>query len=463
MTLRELLMGRYRLLKTDSYNLAHQFMNENNDFGIAHMYNRKGNGMVLYGFNERALNLLTRQITKDDVHDAVRVAKSMNLEFPEDLFLSVVKDFNGFYPIKIEALPDGSWSPRGTPFAQIRNTVQGFEQIVSWIEAYLMRAFFPSGCATHALMIRRYLEQNNLPIYHVHNFAERSYPTDEAAYWGDTAWGLAGLTGSDGIEGAAHFPEAGFKSIPAGAHKVVQNSKVEFDAYKRAIEYASMLDNKVVAMPTDTYDAERFINKYAPLLFEYAAMKGVMFNPRPDSGKVFSQASRLLRKMDEIDYKGLVVIGEGVSTKRIIEWDISFKGVGVNPARIVYGMGGNYHNWITRETHGWAMKAAYSNGRDVMKLAKGKESIAGEVELIRNYAGSVTVANPSEEIVCHTPSLYHIVYEYDPNTGMIKTEGETLPEIKARVEALVSVPLQEKVKFTESVKNRNYKVKVKLQ
>lgn len=461
MTLKELLEGNYRLLKVDSYNGAHQFLNENNDFGIAHFYNRK-DGMILYGFNERVTHLLSQRLEKHEVIEAEKTFASMGLEFPTDLFMSVIRDHDGYFPLKVEALPDGTWSPKGTPFAQIRNTVKGFEQLVSWVEVYLMRAFFPSGCATHALHIRRYIEENMLPITHIHGFMERSYPTDEAAYWGDTAWGIAGLVGTDGVEGAAHFPEAGFKSIPAGAHKVIQNFKVEFDAYKRHIDYAAMTADRIVAFPIDTYNVERFISTYAKDLIVYAQFKGVKIALRPDSGKVFGQAVRLLKLAEQMDADLTVscVIGEGVTLEKIKAWNKSFRGEGIDPALITYGLGGNFHNWITRETAGWAYKSAFSNGRDIMKLATGKESLAGEVDMHYTENGSLKIVTPDEEILAHTCSAYMVPFEYIAETGEVSIKRQTLPEIRNRVHVSVcATDLQERIKLSHDVKKRNYEVR----
>lgn len=454
MGLKELFAGRYRLMRTDVYKLSHPDMVENADFGIAHFYNRKNTGMILYGLNERVIDLLSKPITKDEVKEAVEFGKSVKVEFPEDLFMGVVKEFGGFYPLRVEALPDGTWTPRGTPFAQIRNVAKGYERLIYWIETDLMRAFFPSGCATHAFHMSRYLYQNGLPVEHIHNFADRSYNSDEDAYWGGTAWGVGGLRGTDGFESVAHFPEAGFESIPAAEHSVVQNYKKELDFYRGAIDSFARTERKIGAYPIDTYNADRYVRVYHKDMMAYAEAKGVTIVCRPDSGKVFGQAESILRQATESGKKHVrAVIGENVTFRRIIEHDLTFRGKKIDPSLVTYGMGGNYHNWITRETHGWAMKACYSNGREVMKLANGKRSIAGEVDIVKTYSGRLKVVNPEEEILCHTASQYMWPYEYDLDTNKILLQPQRLPDTKARVDTYRAIPnLQQRIDISDDAR-----------
>ena len=63
---------------------------------------------------------------KDDIIQARACAKKMNMEFPAELFYDAMKYKSIGEILKVEALPDGSWVPRGTPFAQLSNVVKGF-------------------------------------------------------------------------------------------------------------------------------------------------------------------------------------------------------------------------------------------------------------------------------------------------------------------------------------------------
>ncbi|MED1489502.1 nicotinamide phosphoribosyltransferase domain-containing protein [Bacillus smithii] len=146
------------VMLTDSYNPSHHRLKLNGDWEISHIYNRKA-GMILYGLREIVNSILSIQIKKEHVEEAERYAKKMGMVFPTELFMRVVKECNGYAPISIETLPEGTWCPIGTPFAQIRNTIKGFGELVTWWEANFLHGYFPSNCATEAFHIRKYLER----------------------------------------------------------------------------------------------------------------------------------------------------------------------------------------------------------------------------------------------------------------------------------------------------------------
>src|SRR5206468_12259697 len=154
-------LRRNPLVLTDAYNLSHQDLKCNTDWEVSHMYNR-AEGMILYGFSEIVNEVLSIQITHEMIDEANESAKRMNLNFPDKVFRRVVDELNGYVPLNVEALPEGTWCPKGTPFAQISNTVEGFGELVTWWEPIFMMAYFPSACATEAFNMRKYLvaEQN---------------------------------------------------------------------------------------------------------------------------------------------------------------------------------------------------------------------------------------------------------------------------------------------------------------
>ena len=73
--------------------------------------------MIIYGFNEIATSLLNQRIYENHVIEADELATKMGLTFPIELWMSVVKDFRGRIPLRVQALPDGTACPKGTPFA----------------------------------------------------------------------------------------------------------------------------------------------------------------------------------------------------------------------------------------------------------------------------------------------------------------------------------------------------------
>lgn len=468
MGLKEVYEQRYKASNVDTYWNSHQEIAINNDFGVAHFYNRKNDGMLLYGLNELIRFKTSQPMTMQDVDDAEKAGKLVGVDSPRELLESVVKDFGGYLPLQIDALPDGTFVPRGTPFIQIKNTVKGYERLVYFLEPYLMRVFFPSGCATKAFHMRRYLDSMGYSVHRICNFAYRSYNSDVDAYWGDTAWGIGGLTSSDGFAATNHYPEAGFNSIIAGAHCTMQAFDDEMDGFKKAIDVAATKPNKMCACPIDTYDADRNVFRFEQIA-SYAKQKGVTFVFRLDSGKVFAQAKKIMNRAEMFAYDNVrVIISDGIQWAKVPHYDITLKSMGINPNLVAFGIGGDYHRDISRETHGLAMKACFSNGKDVMKLAHGKESIAGEVELAYVFGADkktlrLKIFTPEHEMMAQTPSAYVTVYRFDPQTQRRDVYEQHLVEIAERAASFRNNSiLQTKVDMDESVRRRNYKVREKV-
>jgi len=378
MTLKQVRDNPIRL--TDVYNLSHTELKENVSFEISHIYNR-GKGMILYGFNEIVTDLLDVKIEVDMVEEAESEAKKMGMHFPFQIWYDVATKLKGRIPLRVQALPDGTWVPKGTPFAQIGNTEDGYGELVTWFEGVLLHSYFPSGCATEAFKIRKYLEKKRLSLHRVHSFGFRGHQSLESAYWAGTAWNLF-LTGTDDFHTKFHTPNAEISSIPATAHKVIQQFDDEFEGFIRAIDVGATYENKMVALVIDTYDPIRVIDEMAGKLITYAKNKGVHIVFRPDSGDLMDQAIKIWNRYKYADNWSMI-IGEGMSLDKMIEYDNFLELAGYPLERMAYGIGAGFYKHIDRDYLGHAMKTAYSNGKDRMKLTSSyKQSIPGNVNLI---------------------------------------------------------------------------------
>ena len=144
--------------------------------------------MILYGFNETVNHILNRQIDVGMVMEAEELAHKMGMKFPTEMWMNCVDRMKGYIPLKVEALPDGTYVPKGTPFAQITNTEEGFGELVTWWEGIFLHTSFPSACATRAYEMRKYLDDNHLPKHRLHSFGFRGHRSPQDAYWATTAW-----------------------------------------------------------------------------------------------------------------------------------------------------------------------------------------------------------------------------------------------------------------------------------
>lgn len=442
------------LLLTDVYNLSHTELKENVDYEVSHIYNRS-KGMILFGFNEIVLDLLNTKIEVEMVEEAQELAREMGLHFPFDMWYRVATELKGQIPLRVQALPEGTWVPKGTPFAQVMNTVEGFGELVTWFEAIFLHSYFASGCATEAFKIRRYLEEKGLPLHRVHSFGFRGHHSLEDAYWASIAWNLF-LIGTDDYHSKKHTPNAKIGSIPATAHKVIQQFDNEIDAFKRAIDVGATYKNKMVALVIDTYDPERVIHEYVGDLLNYANDRGVHIVFRPDSGDLIGQAKLMWDLYQQHDNWSMI-IGEGMSYDKMVEYDRELETYGYDLKRMAYGIGAGFYKHIDRDYLGHAMKTAYSNGKPRMKLAKAnpyKQSIPNQVGLVYVWDNGVKkmMVDYTRDGENHN-NLYYDVWYYDTKTDKPYFTVANWDETQARaLENLKVLNLQEGIELSPLVK-----------
>jgi len=398
--------------------------------------------MILYGFNETVLNLLNTKIEVDMVEDAQDGARKMGMRFPFDMWYRVATELEGQIPLRVQALPDGTWVPKGTPFAQVMNTVEGFGEIVTWFEPIFLHTYFPSACATEAFWLRKYLDMMELPLHRFHSFGMRGHHSLEDAYWSTTAWNLF-LTGTDDFHGIYHNPNAKLSTIPATAHKTIQQFDDEMDGFKQAIDGAVKYDSKTVALVIDTYDPIRVINDYIPIILHYAEERDVHVVFRPDSGDLIDQAIMINNK-----YGGWsnwsMIIGEGMTGKKVEEYDRLLLEAKFPLEKMSYGIGAGFYKHIDRDYLGHAMKTAYSNGKPRMKLSTPfKTSIPNTVNLVYDDYGKMMVDYTRDGE--NHDSLYYDVWHYDTKTDKPYFNVQTWSEIRDLASLNLGKKLQEDI------------------
>jgi nicotinamide phosphoribosyltransferase len=429
-----------RLEHTDSYNVSHQGLKENTDWEVSHLYNRT-EGQILYGHNETVGDVLLEPVTEEEVFSFKRTSEAQGLN-PKRILEKwniILKEFNGNLPLRVEALPDGTWCPAGTPFSQISNTVKDFGELVTWWEPRYMHNAFSSGCATNAFHMRRYLERKQREygyddsfLWKFHFFGYRGNTSLETAYWSGTAWNLR-LLGTDDLSAKYHTPGAQVGSIPASAHKVLQQFDDEFYGLKRAIIVTSEDGGVIVAQPIDTYDADRVINEYLVTLAAVGRSHNVHIVMRPDSGDTWGQAVAIYKKCKSSGIRNVsVIIGENMSFDNAKKADVFFESMGIPLDFVFYGIGGGFYKHIDRDTHGWAMKTAYSNGADRMKFGMTplKQSIPGRVNVAMNSLGALTVV-PYDSEESALQGQYKTIYEWAPGLDKPFYQKQSWDDIQA--------------------------------
>lgn len=420
--------------KIDFYTLSHQVLKENTDFEVSHIYNRgEGendcpNGMILYGFLENMEEILTTELEHWMIDEIKQSAIKMGIgaifeRGLEKILRRVVDELAGYLPLEIQLMQEGTWIPSGTPFAQVRNTVKGFSELVTLPEGVFLHNHFAAGCATRAFHMRNYLVEKQEQygyddsfLGRFHSFGFRGHNSDVDAYWAGTAWALF-LNGTDDFHVSVHLPEAPLSSIPALAHKVTQQWDSELDCFINSIYQAADSESKVVALVIDTYNADKVIEEWIPSLSIYAKTCNVHVVYRPDSGDVLEQTYRIWQQCQKYGLDNVsVIIGEGMSFENAKKADEYFEYMNVPLNFVSYGIGAGFYKDIDRDFLGYAMKTSFSNNKPRMKfgMTQLKQSIPNIVDVVKNKNGEVEVIL-EKDVRDRENSLYRTVYYHDGN------------------------------------------------
>lgn len=458
-------LRRNPIVLTDTYNLSHQHLKFNVDWEVSHIYNRTA-GMILYGFAEIINILLETKITMEMVDEAEANARKQGVTFPRRLWERVVTECNGYIPLQIQSLKEGTWCPIGTPFAQVRNTVKGFGEMVTWLEGIMLHSSFSCGTATEAFHMRRYIEEvkeregfDDSFLIRLHSFGFRGHRGLEDAYFAGTSWNMF-LFGTDDFHTVMHTPNAKVGSISALAHKVTQQFDNEYEGYMHTIDATAEKGEKIVAIVIDTYDANRFIDEYLVPLANYAKIKGVHLVIRPDSGDVQEQVVEVWHKVQAYGLDNVTaIIGENMSFKNVQRADFFFTMRQVPLNFVSYGVGGGFYNHINRDTHGFAMKTSYSNGKPRMKFGMNpvKRSVPDKVALVM-VDGKMTAMREKEWLqgdFTLEDNLYENIYLYDERfIRYFETPQIVIPkweDTQALALTYLDKDLQERIELSDGI------------
>lgn len=414
------------ILNTDSYKLSHYLQYPPGTKVVNSYIEPRGGALpdvVFFGLQAFLKEYLTKPITNADIDEAEAVALAHLGVFNRAGWERIIEKHNGYLPIEIEAVPEGTVLGTRIPVVQVRNTDPEFFWLPSYVETALLRAvWYPTTVASLSFackkVLRRYLEEtaeapDQVLPFQLHDFGARGATTDEAAGVGG-AGHLVNFMGTDTIAALLvarrHYGEAmaGF-SIPASEHSTMTTwgKAAEADAYRNMIERFAG-PNKLLAFVVDSYD---LWNAVDTLVGE--ELKDVVENTggrvviRPDSGDPIAIVPRVVEHLmakfgHRVNAKGYrvlpdyirVIQGDGInleSLPRILE---ALKMRGLSTENVAFGMGGGLLQKVDRDTMKWAMKTSQAvvggEIRDVFKdpvTDPGKRSKAGRWAVVRAPGG----------------------------------------------------------------------------
>jgi nicotinamide phosphoribosyltransferase len=418
-------MNKNILLNTDSYKASHFAMYPPGCETLSCYIESRGgpfDATVFFGLQAFLLEYLSDPITATDIDEAEGILTAHGLPFNRPAWEYILDKHQGYLPIEIEAVAEGTIVPVHNVLLQIKNTDPACYWLPTYLETALLRAiWYPTTVATTSWeckeILRQYLMEtadtlDALP-WQLHDFGARGVSSNESAALGGLAH-LVNFFGTDTLAAVLaakrYYGEdmAGF-SIPAAEHSTIISwgQDNETEAYQQILEAYSGKD-KLVAIVCDSYNIwdalKEIFGSQLKTLVESNEGRLVL---RPDSGKPEEVVVKVIEiLMDKFGsstnnkgYKLLpdnirVIQGDGVNTKSIESCLQCMKKQRLSADNIVFGMGGALLQRVHRDTAKFAMKASAAkiNGqwRDVKKepiTDLGKTSKGGQLALVKDATG----------------------------------------------------------------------------
>jgi nicotinamide phosphoribosyltransferase len=408
------------LLNTDSYKVSMFKQYPTGTSGVYSYIESRGgvyDSTVFFGLQAFIKEYLLEPITQADIDLADEILTAHGEPFNRVGWEYILRVHDGYLPLVIRAVPEGTVVPVKNVLATVENTDPECFWLTTYLETALLRAvWYPTTVATQSKkiknLIKDYLEKTGDPStinFKLHDFGARGVSSMESAGLGGAAH-LVNFMGTDTITGILYAREyygagiAGF-SIPAAEHSTITSwgRDNEVEAYRNMLKQFGR-EGSILAVVSDSYDVFNAASKlWGEELKEEVIKSGATVVIRPDSGDPETVCLKLVqilhKKFGAVkNEKGFFVLnnvrliqGDGINEQAIRNILGAFSAYGYSADNIAFGMGGALLQQINRDTQKFAMKcsAALINGEwvDVQKdpiTDSGKKSKAGRVTLWKN-------------------------------------------------------------------------------
>jgi len=343
--------------------------------------------VVSFGMQSFVKEYLTRQITKESIDEAERyIVGFLKLPFNRAGWEYIVEKHNGYLPLEIETVAEGSVIPTHNVTTQIINTDPNCAWLPGYIEDGILRAtWYMNTVATKSYQCKQNIREHMLKScddlsklpYMLNDFGARAATSSESAALGGMAH-LVNFTGSDTVLGVMaadlyynYQPE--FQGVPAAEHSTITSwgKDHEVDAYRNMLKQFSG-DGKILAVVSDSYNLYNALeNIWGDELRDEVINNGGMVVVRPDSGDPVEVVCKSLDILAEKfgtteNSKGYKVLppyirliqGDGVNPESIDAILTAMEKKGYSADNVCFGMGGELLQKLDRDTQKYAMKTA---------------------------------------------------------------------------------------------------------
>lgn len=416
---------------------------------------------------------LTKRIKKKHVDKLAKRAALHGIPFDYDGWMHIVTEHNGYMPIEIKAIPEGSLVPTKLVLMTVTSTDPKVPWVAGFVETLLMKIWYPTTISTKSYYVLQMLKKygsDDWAKFAYHAFGDRACTVPEAADVAGFAHLAAGLYGTDNF-GALDYCEEyyGVTEDQVAGYSVFATEHSTTTSYGRAGElpfvYAQLLshpDAPIMSFVADSYDVFRFTDfctapnsKIRKLVESRSHQKLVL---RPDSGDPIEVIYEMLQTFLENDIRFTMVDGKILYTDYAILWGdgitpetteeilIYFTDRGFAAENFVFGSGGDLMQNVTRDTQKFAIKCSsittkhyqsiefggedtYTKDIDVFKdpiTDPGKASMKGKVTTYIDSEGTY-IAGTLDKVPADCVEALEVIFR---NGKMVKEY--TLEEIRER-------------------------------
>ena len=262
---------------------------------------------VFFGLQMFLKEYMSKPITQEDIDVAEEIVTAHGEPFYRELWEYILKEHNGWLPVVIKAVPEGTVVPTKNVLVTIEPTDPKCWWLSSFLETALLRAvWYPTTVCTNSYVSKRiileYLHKTGTPElidFKLHDFGFRGVSSYESAGIGGAAH-LVNFKGTDTVAALLYARKyydakmAGF-SIPASEHSTVTSwgRENEVEAYRNMLNLFGK-PGAVLAVVSDSYNIYDACSKlWGTELKDEVINSGANLVIRPDSGDPPTNCSRM--------------------------------------------------------------------------------------------------------------------------------------------------------------------------
>ncbi|KAI2621592.1 nicotinamide phosphoribosyltransferase [Hypoxylon sp. NC1633] len=377
------------ILNTDTYKHSHWNLYPPGTSHVSSYIESRGGiypATLFVGLQAFIKKHLLRPITIDDIDEAEIVTRQHEIPFNREGWLGIVNEHDGYLPVEIEAIAEGTVLPIKNVLVQIVNTDPKYFWVTSFIETALLRAIW----------------------YPTSDYGARGVSSQESAALGGLAH-LVNFRQTNTISGSLAATLYYNALRPAISQPNSEHSTVtawgrdnEADAHANLIkQYKGW---PFVVAVSDSYDLEGAVKDiFGTQLKDEVINSGSVILVRPDSGDPPTVISETIEGLfDKFGHttnsKGYYKVlpdyiraaqGDGLTIESLKRIYAELDRRGIAADNIFLGMGGGLLQYINRDTLSFTQKANAINidgqWKDIYKQPKSdtqKTSKRGRLALV---------------------------------------------------------------------------------